>query len=70
LLVWRNKKKEHSAHAGNSIDPQTPDTMLMCEKQRNGENEDWYSLWFHKDSHQFVEQWDAIPMTFDERGDF
>ena len=70
LLVWRNKKKEHAAQTGNAVDNQTPDAMLMCEKQRNGENEDWYSLWFHRDSHQFVEQWDGLPMTFDEKGDF
>lgn len=70
LLVWRNKKKEHAAQSGNSVDDATPDAMLMCEKQRNGENEDWYSLWFHKDSHQFVDQWDARPMVFDDKGDF
>ena len=70
LLVWRNKKKEHAAQSGNSVDDATPDAMLMCEKQRNGENEDWYSLWFHKDSHQFVDQWDATPMVFDDKGDF
>jgi twinkle protein len=70
LLVWRNKKKEHSAQAGNSVDNATPDAMLMCEKQRNGESEDWYSLWFHKDSHQFLENPDSMPMTFDQKGDF
>jgi hypothetical protein len=48
----------------------TPDAMLMCEKQRNGENEEWYSLWFHRDSHQFVDQFDAMPMVFDDQGDF
>ncbi len=70
LLVWRNKKKEHASHAGNSVDDATPDAMLMCEKQRNGENEDWYSLWFHKDSHQFIDQFDSRPMVFDDKGDF
>lgn len=70
LLVWRNKKKEHSVNAGNSVDDATPDAMLMCEKQRNGENEDWYSLWFHKDSHQFIDQFNSLPMVFDDKGDF
>lgn len=70
LLVWRNKKKEHSVNAGNSVDDATPDAMLMCEKQRNGENEDWYSLWFHKDSHQFIDQFNSFPMVFDDKGDF
>ena len=70
LLVWRNKKKEHSAPSGNSVDEMTADAMLMCEKQRNGEVEDWYSLWFHRESQQFVERWDGMPMTFDQHGNF
>ena len=70
FMVWRNKKKEHQASLGNSVDPQTNDAMLMCEKQRNGEVEDWYSLWFHRDSQQFVESWDGVPMAFDENGRF
>lgn len=70
FMVWRNKKKEHQAAAGNSVDPQTNDAMLMLEKQRNGEIEDWYSLWFHRESQQFVDQWDGMPMSFDENGKF
>ena len=70
LLVWRNKKKEHSAQSGNSVDEMTADAMLMCEKQRNGENEEWYKLWFHKDSHQFVDTFNSIPMVFDDKGEF
>ncbi len=69
LMVWRNKKKEHDAQNG-SFDPMIPDAYLMCEKQRNGEAEDWYSLWYLKDSQQFVENHDSIPMSFDSRGRF
>jgi twinkle protein len=69
LMVWRNKKKEHDAQNG-SVDPMIPDAYLMCEKQRNGESEDWYSLWYHKDSQQFVEHQDSIPMSFDNGGRF
>ena len=69
LLVWRNKKKEHDAQTGQ-IDPLIPDAMMMCEKQRNGESEDWYSLWYHKDSQQFVESCDSVPMSFDDGGRF
>ena len=69
LMVWRNKKKEHQSQSGTA-DPKTPDAMLMCEKQRNGEHEDWYSLWYHKESQQFVESHDAYPMAFDEKGHF
>ena len=69
LMVWRNKKKEHDAQNG-SVDVQIPDAYLMCEKQRNGESEDWYSLWYLKDSQQFVEHHDSIPMSFDGGGRF
>jgi twinkle protein len=69
LMVWRNKKKEHQSQTGTA-DVMTPDAMLMCEKQRNGEAEDWYSLWYHKDSQQFVEQYDSVPMSFDGGGRF
>jgi twinkle protein len=69
LMVWRNKKKEHDAQNG-SVDPMIPDAYLMCEKQRNGEAEDWYSLWYLKDSQQFVENHDSIPMSFDNGGRF
>lgn len=69
LMVWRNKKKEHDAQNG-SVDPMIPDAYLMCEKQRNGEAEDWYSLWYLKDSQQFVENHNSVPMSFDDGGRF
>lgn len=69
LMVWRNKKKEHEAQSG-SVDVMIPDAYLMCEKQRNGEAEDWYSLWYLKESQQFVENHDSIPMSFDDGGRF
>jgi len=69
LMVWRNKKKEHQAQTG-PVDPMIPDAMLMCEKQRNGEAEDWYSLWYHKESQQFVEYDNSVPMSFDNGGRF
>ena len=70
LLMWRNKKKEHEAQQGKTVDIRTPDAMLMCEKQRNGEAEEWYHLWYHKDSQQFVENHDSVPMAFDAGGHF
>ena len=69
LLVWRNKKKEHDAQLGQ-VDPMTPDAMVMCEKQRNGEAEDWYSFWYHKESQQFMEYDNSVPMSFDNGGRF
>ena len=70
LLVWRNKKKEHERSLGKDVDPLVPDCMLMCEKQRNGESEDWFHLFFHRDSQQFVEAPDSVPFVFHESGPF
>lgn len=70
LLMWRNKKKERMIRSGEEIKGVQPDAMLMCEKQRNGESEEWYQLWYHKDSQQFVEDEEAVPMAFDTVGSF
>jgi hypothetical protein len=47
-----------------------PDAYLMCEKQRNGEAEEWYQLWYHKESQQFIEMSNGVPMAFDAGGAF
>lgn len=70
LMVWRNKKKEHKMQAGSSVKPDEPDAMLMCEKQRNGEAEDWFSLWYERDSQQFIESLGSVSMRFDDGGSF
>lgn len=69
LIMWRNKKKEHKVQAGNSPGDD-PDAMLMCEKQRNGEGEDWFNLWFDPQSQQFLEAPDGRCMTFGPREEF
>jgi twinkle protein len=66
LMVWRNKKKEHDL----KVDPLEPDAMLMCEKQRNGESEEWYNLWYNRDCQQFLESGDSYVMAFDDKGAF
>jgi len=70
LLMWRNKKKEHQLQTGGAVDYLTPDAYLMCEKQRNGEAEEWYSLWYQRESQQFVDAHDATTMAFDHGGSF
>jgi hypothetical protein len=65
LLIWRNKKKEHDRQVnGGTADVMTPDMRMMCEKQRNGEHEEWYNFWYHRESQQFIENWDDQPMEF------
>jgi twinkle protein len=55
FLWWRNKKKEHQLQANDTVDVLAPDAIMMCEKQRNGEDESWFSMYYDKHSQQFTE---------------
>lgn len=66
LLMWRNKKKEKAAMP----DETQPDAILDCQKQRNGEAEESITLWYHRDSQQYLEHSQDAPMMFDDQGDF
>ena len=70
LILWRNKAKENAIHQGKDVDLTLPDAMLLCEKQRNGDSEDWFSFWYHQDSQQFMDRQNAVPMDFDTKGEF
>ena len=70
LILWRNKAKEHALQQNKPLDINVPDAMLLCEKQRNGEAEEWYSFWYHHDSQQFVDRQGGMPMGFDNAGAF
>ena len=70
LIVHRNKRKEHARESGKDYDEMDPDAYLMCEKQRNGEGEPWFDLWYHHDSQQFLDRRNGLPMAFDQTGDF
>jgi len=70
LILWRNKKKEHELQRGDFSNQDSSDAVLMCEKQRNGEHESWYDMWYHKDSQQFLDRNGGMPMAFDHAGDF
>ena len=70
FLMWRNKKKENMVNMGQQVDETMPDAYLMCEKQRNGESQEWYGLWYHAASQQFVENVGSLPMDFDNNGKF
>ena len=41
-----------------------PDTYLFCEKYRNGDEEPRIGLYFHKESHQFLNLLDGKPRTY------
>lgn len=70
FIVWRNRKKENALKDGKPIGSDVPDMLLMCEKQRNGAAEERYKLWFHRDSLQYLESPEAVPMAFDDAGEF
>lgn len=59
LLVWRNKSEARK--------PAEPDAALICCKQRHGEWEGGVNLWFDRDSQQYLEASDAVPINFSER---
>lgn len=54
ISVWRNKAKEKKREVGGMVSDGEPDTLLICDKQRNGEWEGNIGLWFHRESQQFV----------------
>lgn len=54
VSVWRNKKKEKDRDVGKPVKDDEPDSLLICDKQRNGEWEGTIGLWFEPQSQQFV----------------
>jgi len=63
LLVWRNKPKERNEQEGKKTNDADPDAMLICEKQRNGEWEGRFSLWFDKQSQQYIPSPHSSPLN-------
>ena len=70
FLMWRNKKKENMRNRGEMVDEKQPDAFLMCEKQRNGDHQEWYGLYFHSSSQQFIDKLGGLPIDFDNSGRF
>lgn len=70
FLMWRNKKKENMRNRGEVVDETMPDAYLMCEKQRNGDHQEWYGMYFHSSSQQFIEKQGSFPIDFDNKGKF
>ena len=64
LLVWRNKRKEKDVQAGKKVSAEDPDAMLICDKQRNGEWEGRFTLWFDAESQQYLPHEGAKKLDF------
>ena len=70
FLMWRNKQKENRRRNGDKYEEDLPDAYLMCEKQRNGEAQESYGLYYHSGSQQFIDTWGGATMDFDNKGKF
>lgn len=65
VLVWRDKAKEKDRAAKKIVSETQPDTLLIVDKQRNGEGwEGNIGLWFDHQSNQFLAGHDTRPMDF------
>jgi twinkle protein len=66
FIVWRNKKKERRMEEGDMALADQPDTILILDKQRNGQNErneGRFPLWFHWQTNLFLEDRQAHPQA-------
>lgn len=64
FIVHRNKAKEEALRKGEEVAETEPDCTLTIAKQRHGEWEGVFSLWFHQDSKQFLPNATGRPMPF------
>lgn len=55
LIVWRNKKKERDIENSKPVNDSDPDSVLVCDKQRNGDWEGRIKLWYDKSSLKFTD---------------
>jgi len=70
FIMWRNKQKENRRRNGDKYEEDLPDAYLMCEKQRNGEAQESYGLYYHSGSQQFIDTFGGATMDFDNKGKF
>jgi twinkle protein len=57
FIVWRNKAKALERQTNGVVDESNFDALLCCEKQRNGEWEGRFPLWFDENSQQYLEKY-------------
>lgn len=57
FIVWRNKAKALERQTNGTVDESNFDALLCCEKQRNGEWEGRFPLWFDENSQQYLEKY-------------
>lgn len=71
LSVFRNKKKEEEVEKDDPDERlmNSPDSILTCHKQRNGEWEGKIGLWFDKDSFRYTPGSNLTPRRYVQYAD-
>lgn len=73
FCVWRRKAKEEASiiqASGHALDAKqqallgASDSVLICDKQRNGDWEGKIGLWFDRKSYQYLNHSTAIPFRY------
>ena len=54
FIIHRNKAKEIKLQTGKQVDPEEADCSLIVAKQRHGEWEGMFKLWFNPESKQYT----------------
>lgn len=70
FIVWKNKPKISALEAGSKDEKwvREPDAILLVDKQRNGEEEPKFKLWFDRDTFQFLPDTTGKLIDFAEWG--
>jgi twinkle protein len=55
VLVWRNKKKERDRQQGKPVQDSDPDSVVIVDKNRNGDWEGRVRLWYEPHSLRFMD---------------
>jgi len=64
FIVHRNKSKENKIRKGEEVSDIEPDCKLGVVKQRHGEWEGIFNLWFHGESLQYLADHHNRPMPY------
>lgn len=64
FIVHRNKSKEEKIRLNKITEPDEQDCTLVVAKQRHGEWEGMFKLWFHEESKQYIPSNDVRAMKF------
>jgi len=65
FIIHRNKAKEKKIKQGKEVDIAEPDAWLTVDKQRHGEWEGVFSLWFNPMNKQYTAQPGGRVMAFE-----